>query len=292
MPEQSFGDQKINSIRENLIFLLRHRLNDLIGTSGANSSQLIANLVWRTLSILASFFVFLFINILLGIYLSSFFDGSLLTGFACMLLGYTTLLLLLMLFRGQIEDAIRQKLSAKVILVKEELNEKLNAIPQMTVNATPKEAFRDVEPSLKPHEALLKSNEQNRRQAKQAQGRLQADLLYAKQNYKKIAFTIATDRVEKNVPMGHYLSSIMHFVEPKEETNQAKQKSSKWTKFLPKSTQSQKAKEQRTNFVRKVRPYLPYISLLWRFTAPVLYSFALSKSQSLLLRKVLKKKKK
>ncbi len=292
MPEQSFGDQKINSIRENLIFLLRYRLNDFIGTSGANSSQLIASIVWQTLSFVACFFIFLFINILLGVYLSSFWSGSLLAGFACVLLGYTTFLLLLMLFRKQIENAIRQKLSAQVVQVKEKLNDKLNAMPQMKVSSTPNVPFKDIEPSLKPHEALLKSNEHNRRQAELTQARLKEDLLYAKDNYKKIAFTIATDRVEKKVPMGHYIASIMHFIEPSEAKPKAEKKPSRWAKILPKQLKSEKANEQRTNFVRTVRPYLPYLSLLFKVAGPVLSSFAISKSQSLLLRKLLKKKKK
>ncbi len=292
MPEQSFGDQKINSIRENIIFLLRYRLNDFIGTSGANSSQLIANIIWQTVSFVVCFFIFLFINILLGIYLSSFFEGSLLAGFGCVLLAYTTFLLLLMLFRKQIENAIRQKLSAQVVLAKEKINEKLNAMPQMAVSTMPKEPFKDIEPSLKPHEALLKSNEYNRRQAEIAQGRLKEDLLYAKDNYKKIAFTIATDRVEKKVPMGSYIASIMHFIEPSEAKPKADGKPSKWAKLLPNRLKSQKANEQRTNFVRTLRPYLPYFSLVWKFAAPVLSSFAISKSQGLLLRKLLKRKKK
>ncbi len=291
MSEQSLGDKKIQSIKDNIIYLLRYRLNDLIGTSGANSSKLIASIIWQTLSFVVCFFIFLVINILLGVYLADFWEGSLLAGFGCVLAGYTFLLILLILFRKPLENAIRQKISARVIAVKEQVNEKLNAVPEMSVSSAPKEQFRDIEPALKPHEALLKSNEQNRREAEAAQARLKEDLVYAKDNYKKIAFTIATDRVEKNVPMGHYIASLMHFIEPSEHRSKAKDKPSVWSRMLPKKLKDPKVDEQRTNVVRKIRPYMPYLSLLWKVAGPVLSTVAISKSQSLLLRKLLRKKK-
>ncbi len=291
MSEQSFGDKQINSIRENLIFLLRHRLNELIGTSGANSSRLMANLIWQMLSFVLCFFIFLFINIILGVYLAEFWQGSLLAGFACLLLAYTTLLFLLLLFRTQIERAICQKLSARVVKIKDEINEQLNTIPELSVSSAPKEPFKDIEPSLKPHEALIKSNELNRRQAELAQARLEKDLVYAKENYKKIAFTIVADRVEKNVPMGHYIASMLHMIEPSKSDKTNQRKTSRWSKILPKQLQSPQVNRQRSNFARKLRPYLPYFSLAWKFAGPVISTFAISKGQSLLLRKLLKKRK-
>ncbi len=286
MTYQSLGDQKIQSIRESIIFIIRYRLNDFLGTSGANSSRAIASLVWKTLSYIVIFFLYLIINILLGVYLARFFDGSLLAGFGCVLMGYTIILLLLLLFREQIEDAIRQKLAAQVIEMKSKLNKSLDAMPQMRLSVPYN--FNEQNQSMKPYEALLKSNKQNRQRAEAKQRELHEHLVDVKKNYKQIAFTMATARVEQSMPLGSHIATVMHFLEPA-PYREKKQKTSLWSKILP--DKFRKESKHRGDAVRKLRPYLPYVAFAWKIAKPALTAFAMNKGQQLLLKKLLKKKK-
>ncbi len=290
MEHNSLGDKEIQSIRDNIIYIIRYRLNEFIEMNGASSAKVIASIIWKILSFVTLFFIYLIINILLGVYLARFCGGSLLGGFGCVLLAYAILFLLLAIFRGTIENAIRQAIASEVIRIKEEVNSRLDRMPQMSTHSAPKHSFNEEQVALQPYESLLKSSKRNRQRAESVQQDLQAHLVFVKANYKQLAFSMATSRVEQNVPMGKHLATLMHFIEPSPAKTEPK-KSSMWSKILPDKMKGKKADERRKSAIRNLRPYLPYLAFAWRIAQPVLTSFAVSKGQKLLLRRLLKRKK-
>ncbi len=292
MSGQSLGDQKIQSIRDSLIFIFRYRLNGLISKGGAESSRIIASLIWKTLSYIMLFFIYLIINILLGVYLARFFNGSLLAGFGCVLLAYGLILFFLVLLRKPIENAIRQALANIVVEIKTEVNDQLSSMPQM---ATSQEADSCLEDSPRPDQAyeyLVYNANQSRLQADRYVRHLTDDTRYIKENYKQVAFSIATNRIEEKFPMGSYLSSFLHFFEPQSQQvldRQKQKKSAFWQRLLPKFKQSKESSKQNKAFVRQIRPYLPYVAFAWKIARPTLSALALTKGRKILLRKMLKK---
>ncbi len=290
MEYNSLGDKEIQSIKDNIIYIIRYRLNGFIEMNGANSAKLIASIIWKILSLILLCLIYLIINILLGIYFARFFGGSLLGGFGLLLLVYATIFLFWKLLRKPIENAIRQVVANEVISIKEELNSRLDAMPQMKVKTPPKHDFNEEQTPLRPYESLLKSSKRNRQRAEAVQQDLQARIGFVKQNYKQLAFTMATSRVEQNVPLGKHLAALMHFIEPSPVRTKTK-KPSMLSKILPEKMKGQHVSETSKSAVRNLKPYLPYVALAWRIAKPALSAFAVSKGQKLLLRRLLKRKK-
>ncbi len=290
MEYNSLGDKEVQSIKDDIIYIIRYRLNEFIDMSGASSAKLVASIIWKILSFVTFFFIYLSINILLGIYLARFCGGSLLGGFGCVLFAYAVIALLLLIFRGAIENAIRQAIAGEVVRIKEKLNSQLDKMPQMTVYSAPKHNFNEEQVALQAYESLLRSSKRNRERAEAVQQDLQAHLVFVKANYKQLAFSMATSRVEQNMPLGKHLATLMHFIEPSPAKDEPK-KPSRWAKILPDNMKSKRVSETRKSAVRSIKPYLPYVALVWRIAKPALSALAVSKGQKLLLRGLLKKKK-
>ncbi len=290
MEYNSLGDKEIQSIKDNIIYIIRYRLNEFIEMSGASSAKLVASIIWKILSFVTFFFIYLVINILLGIYLARFCGGSLLGGFGLVLLAYATIALLLLLFRGAIENAIRQAIAGEVIRIKDKLNSRLDAMPQMKVQTPAKHNFDEEQVPLQAYETLLRSSKRNRQRAEAVQQDLQEHIGFVKANYKQLAFSMATSRVEQNLPLGKHLATLMHFIEPSPANSKAK-KPSMWAKILPDKMKNERLSETRKSAVRNLKPYLPYIALAWRIAKPALSALAVSKGQKFLLKGLLRKKK-
>ncbi len=287
MENLSMGDQQIKGIKESLIYIIRYRLNTYIGKTGATTADLIARLVWILIAFVLGLILYIFANVFFITVLAPIM-GSLISASMTILGLHILFMTLLILFKTSIENAIRNGLAEKVLEIQKQTNEQLDLlIPDIKLERQVYSSSK-----VKPFVLLNHSNLKNEKLAKEKQEKLTEQVIFVKNNIKSVGFSIATDRIEKKMPMGGVFSTLLHFFEPKPQLGQTKPSDKqKGGRRLMEGFNKRMASPKNKDRVRRLRPYLPYIGLAWQISRPFISSLLIKKGQKTLLNLFTKKKK-
>ena len=264
--------EHIERIQHAGIASLRSTLNQLLNSLGLITASGSATLLSTIIIVIFACNIFFALNLGIGFLLGEYF-GSLGLGFLCLMGIYMLLFGIYLLYRTRIKNNIQNRVAREVYHITDNVNAKLNEIPELQVSRSYHEAYISSEPF--PYQALKLRRDEAIRQRQRASRDFKQGTQYLIHNYQSIFGQVVTQAI----PGYRYVSPIVSLF------------SSSDKRHSDRSPAQNKSRNYQPNFLDKVikssEPYLPYLSVALAFLKPVATSFIISKSQSWLLGKLL-----
>lgn len=267
-----------NAIEESALFI-RDKADATMYKLSKNTADTLAKITIITIVIILLALVFIFANIALGAWVSSFFKIELYYGMLSVAGLYLALLLLFLLISPLIKSFIRNKISKKAINKIVDLNDLIdNTQPQSMGTKVRKELNNDVK-TLKPtYKELVRLETDANINATAGANRLKENVSYIKSNYKNILFDLAKSKAIASLYTNKYLAIVLNAL------NFEKSGCKKKVDIKRSSNDNNKALSRSENNNRKNNHLA---KLVLRIASSILWSLFLTKTKRAILAKIL-----